>query len=141
MKTCRFHDIAAEHRDRFLFDLVEKAYDRRDRVVIFAGDIGRAEAIDRFLWIMKQEAFIPHGIIEKNETGDRSPVAIVTAEINPVGAGTLIADRHCGIDFACGFDTVHEFVDRSTPALHEESRRRFRAYRLRKINVEHVKAG
>jgi DNA polymerase IIIc chi subunit len=142
MKTCLFHDVQSENRERYLFELVEQAYDRRERVVIFTGEPERAVSLDRTLWILKQEAFIPHRVFEKKAERDTEvPIAIVTTEINPVDAGTLIADRHCSIDFARGFDSIHEFVDRSTPDIQEECRKRFRAYRSNKINVEHVKAG
>ena len=67
------------------------------------------------------------------------PIAIVTSEINPVDGNILIADGHCSLEFAAGFETIHEFVDRSSAEMQEACRERFRAYRDRKIPVEHVK--
>jgi DNA polymerase IIIc chi subunit len=60
-------------------------------------------------------------------------------EQNPLDAKVLVADAHCSIDFALGFDTVHEFVNRSSPQVHESCRERFRAYKDRKIQVEYRK--
>ncbi len=140
MKTCLFHDAGPGRQDRELFELVERAYNQREKVLIFVQNQDRAAALDRLLWIFKQEAFIPHKIFERNDPDPTVPVAIVTAEINPIEADTLIADGHCSLDFACGFDSVHEFVNRTSPELHEACRVRFRAYRSRQIPVEHVKA-
>jgi len=139
MIRCIFHDIDAGHQDRCLFELVEDAYERREKVLIFVRSEERAASLDRTLWIMKQEAFIPHKIFGPHESSSQVPVGIVTVENNPMEARILIADAHCGLDFACGFDTVHEFVNRSSPEIQEACRERFRFYRTRKIPVEHLK--
>jgi DNA polymerase III subunit chi len=139
MKACLFHDPSPSLRDRKVFDLVEHAYNSRARVLIYASTAERAAAIDRFLWITKQESFMPHRIFERNEPDPSVTIAIVTSEINPVDADILIADGHCGFDFALGFSTIHEFVDRTSPEIQEACRERYRAYRERKISVEHLK--
>ena len=139
MKACIFHDMNPGQRDRKIFELVEHAHDTHGALLIYAPGRERAAAIDRFLWILKQESFIPHRIFEENGPDPGVAIGIVMLEINPVAARTLIADGRCSLDFACGFDTIHEFVDRSSPAAHEECRDRFRQYRERKIAVDHVK--
>lgn len=139
MKACIFHDVNLGQRDRKLFEIVEHAYNQRANVVVYAASEARAAVIDRFLWILRQEAFIPHKIILKNEVDSSVPIAIVTSEINPVGGTILIADGHCSLEFAAGFDTIHEFVDRSSSETQQECRDRYRRYRDRKFPVEHVK--
>jgi DNA polymerase III subunit chi len=139
MKACIFHDTSPGQQDRKLFEVVEHSYNNHARVLIYAQNEERAAAIDRFLWILKQESFIPHGVFVRNEPDSSVTIAIVTEEINPVDAHVLIADGHCSLEFACGFDTVHEFVNRSSPEMQETCRDRFRAYRARQIPVEHLK--
>jgi DNA polymerase IIIc chi subunit len=139
MSACIFHDTDAASRDRRLFEIVERAYNQHEKVVVFAATEARAAAIDRTLWILRQEAFIPHKIISSHESEFSVPVAIVTAEWNPLQAGILVVDGHCSLEFALGFDLIHEFVDRSSPEIHEECRNRFRAYRAKQIPVEHLK--
>ena len=134
-----FHDTGPGMRDRRLFEIVERAYNAHDKVIVFVQNGERAAAIDRNLWIMKQEAFIPHKILDKDEPDAPVPVGIVTAELNPLDAKILIADAHCSIDFALGFDTVHEFVNRTSPEIHESCRERFRAYKDRQVEVEYRK--
>ena len=139
MSACEFHDTEFALHDRRLFEIVEQAYRKLEKVLIFARSAERAEAIDRFLWVLKQEAFIPHKVLAGQEDDCEVPVGIVTAEINPLGASVLIADGHCSLEFAAGFDSIHEFVDRSSPDRQEACRSRFRAYRARKIPVEYSK--
>ena len=138
-KRCVFHDTDSTLRERRIFEIVEKAYNQSEKVVIFAPSQARAAAIDRILWINKQESFIPHRMVADQELEPAVPVAIVTSEMNPIGAGILVADGHCSLEFANGFEIVHEFVDRSSPEIHEACRERFRAYRARQISVEHQK--
>lgn len=140
MNHCVFHDTGPGQQDRQLFEIVEHAYNHREKVLIFAQNEERATAIDRTLWILKQETFIPHKIFSGHEPDCAVRVAIVTSEINPVEAGILIADGHCSLEFACGFDSVHEFVNRASPEIHEACRDRFRAYRARQVPIEHLKA-
>jgi DNA polymerase IIIc chi subunit len=139
MNHCIFHDVGSGRQDRRIFEIVEQAYNRHERVLIFTQDAERAASIDRTLWIIKQEAFIPHKIFNRNETDPSVPIGIVTDEINPVEARILIADGHCSLDFTCGFEFVHEFVNRTSPQMQEACRDRFRGYRERQIPVEHLK--
>lgn len=140
MSHCIFHDIEAEQKDRQIFEISEQAYKSRECVLIYVENADRAAAIDRILWILKQEAFIPHKIFQSHESGSGVPIAIVTEETNPVEAKILIADAHCSLDFACGFASIHEFVMRTSPQIQQACRDRFRAYRDREIPVEHLKA-
>jgi DNA polymerase-3 subunit chi len=139
MIRCVFHDTGPGRQERQLFEIVERAYNGNERVLIFVNDEQRAAALDRTLWTLKQEAFIPHKIFGRDEPDPTVPVGIVTTEINPVDARILIADGHCSLEFACGFDSVHEFVNRASPEIQQACRERFRAYRARQIPIEHVK--
>jgi DNA polymerase III subunit chi len=139
MSTCIFHDTVAGRRDGCIFEIVDQAYRRRERVLIFSDNEERASAIDRMLWILKQEAFIPHKIVQSDESNTGLPVTIVVSETNPNEAQILIADGHCSIDFASAFPMIHEFVTRITPQIHEACRDRFRLYRARGLTVEHTK--
>jgi len=143
MNECFFHDAPDNRREHLLFDIVERAYRGKNKVLVFTSNGERAVALDRMLWILRQESFIPHRIFEPGEKTEQAdadaPVGIVTTEENPIGASVLIADGHCGIDFACGFDTLHEFVDHSSPERTEACRDRFRDYRERQIPVRHIR--
>jgi len=139
MKSCIFHDAERSRRERKLFEIVESAFKRQEKVVVYVSTEQSAGEIDRLLWIHKQEAFIPHKIYRPHEADPRVPVVIVAEEINPLGAGILIADGHCSIEFACSFDTIHEFVDRSSPDIRQACRERYRTYRDLGLPVEYLK--
>jgi DNA polymerase IIIc chi subunit len=139
MSVCIFHDTDYAQKERQLFEMVEQAYKQHEKAIIFAQTQERASAIDRILWVLKQEAFIPHRIFDGTESDVAVPIGIVTTEINPLGATMLIADGHCSIEFACSFPSIHEFVDRSSAEIQESCRDRFRAYRSQQVSVEYSK--
>lgn len=139
MTACVFHDTTPATYERQLFEVVEQAFSRREKVLIYTLNAERAAAVDRSLWISKQEAFVPHKVLGPDESDPNLRVAIVYGEYNPITADTLIADGHCSLDFSCGFDSIHEFVHRSSPDIHQMCRDRFRDYRFRQIPVEYSK--
>lgn len=143
MKTaaCIFHDTEASIHDRRVFEIVEEAYGRRENVVLYADSEERAVEIDRFLWILRQDSFIPHRFSRLPGEAVPEPVVIITAEWNPFDSAILIADGHCSIEFSLGFGLIHEFVYRSSPRIQEICRERFRAYREKKVDVEYLKTG
>jgi DNA polymerase IIIc chi subunit len=139
MNSCIFHDTEHIRRERKLFEIVENGYSRQEKVLVFAASETRANELDRILWILKQEAFIPHKICRMHEPDPAIPVAIVIEEINPIEAGVLIADGHCSIEFACAFDSVHEFVDRASQEIQQACRERYRRYRERDAPVQYLR--
>lgn len=139
--ACIFHDTDTSLHDRRVFEIVDEAYGRRQNVVLYAGSEERSAEIDRFLWVLRQDSFIPHRIARYTGEAVSEPVVIVTAEWSPFDSAILVADGHCSIEFAVGFGVIHEFVYRSSPVIQEKCRERFRAYREKKIDVEYLKTG
>lgn len=137
MTQCIFHDTDPAQRDRRLFEIVERAWAGREKVVVFSSADPRAADLDRTLWILKQESFIPHMVVREPDVDETLPVAIVTSEANPTGARILIADAHCSLEFALRFEIVHEFVDRSTPQTQQSCRDRYRSYQSAGTSVEY----
>ncbi|MDR0842566.1 MAG: DNA polymerase III subunit chi [Acidobacteriota bacterium] len=139
MTECIFHDAPDARKDPLIFEIAASAYRDKHKVLIYAENAERAAVLDRLLWILKQESFIPHRIFAGGETDAETPVGIVTVEDNPVGADILVADGRCSLDFTGGFDAVHEFVVHSSQEVLDACRARFRDYRDRQILIRHIK--
>lgn len=137
MKTCYFIDTL--DKNKYIFSLAEQHYKDRIKTVIFTDTKERAEEIDRILWTLKQEAFIPHKIFKYEEPDALESIAITYQEINPIKAETLIMDTPCSISFALKFNTIYDFVDKSSDESLQKSRERYAKFKEMKYNMHYIK--
>ncbi len=128
-KICRFIDTKNADRNKLIFLLVEKIYKSGEKAVIFTNNDDRANDLDRFLWIHKQEAFIPHKIFKYEEEDAPEKIAIVIKEINPIRAAKIILDYPCSLEFASTFDEIIDFADHTSEKSLQESRKRFKKFK------------
>lgn len=139
MKNCYFIDLESKDKDRMIFAIVEQIYKDNGKVIIFTKNIERAEEIDRFLWILKQESFLPHKIFKYEEPDALEPIAIVTQEFNPINSDTIILDEPCSIEFAKNFKNIYDFVDKTTEESLKKSRERYAKFKDLKYNMFYQK--
>lgn len=137
MKNCYFVDTV--DKNKYIFSIIEQNYKEKTKVVIFTNTKERAEEIDRILWILKQESFIPHKIFKYEELDALEPVAIVFEEINPINADTLIMETPCSINFASKFNIIYDFVDKTSDEALQKSRERYAKFKDMKYNMHYVK--
>lgn len=126
---CIFIDTQSKDKDKIIFNIVENNYKNGKKTVIFTADEERANYIDRFLWVFKQESFIPHKIFKYKEEETLESVAIVLEEFNPIDADKVILDAPASLDFVKNFQEVYDFVDYSSKTALQESRMRFKNFR------------
>lgn len=128
-KNCYFFDTVENEKDKLIFELVYKIFKKNRRVVIYTNTEERANDLDRFLWIYKQEAFLPHKIFTYEEKEAIENIAIVTEELNPIEAKEIILDTPCSSNFASNFEVIFDFVDQSSEIRIKESRLRYKLFR------------
>ncbi|GAB4439131.1 MAG: hypothetical protein OHK0040_10600 [bacterium] len=128
-KHCYFFDTTETEKDRLIFELVYRIFNKNEKVVIYTDTDERANDLERFLWVYKQEAFIPHKIFRYEEKDAMEKVAIVTEELNPIDANKIILDVPCSSTFASNFEVIFDFADRSSEKKIKESRMRYKLFR------------
>ncbi len=139
MKNCYFIDLNNQDKNKKIFALVEQIYKDKKKAIIYTQSIERAEEIDRILWILKQESFIPHKIFKYEELDALEPIGIVTQEINPINAQIIILDSPCTIEFAKKFSTIYDFVDKTSEETLQKSRERYAKFKKFKYNMFYQK--
>lgn len=137
MKNCYFVDIS--DKNKYIFSVVEQIYKDKIKAVIYTDSKERAEEIDKLLWVLKQESFIPHKIFKYEEQDALEPIAIIFEEINPINAETLIMDSPCSVSFASKFKIIYDFVDKSTDETLQKSRERYAKFKELKYNMHYIK--
>ncbi|MCX7771127.1 MAG: DNA polymerase III subunit chi [Proteobacteria bacterium] len=137
MKNCYYVDT--KEKEKYIFSLIEQLYKDGLKITIFSQNKDRAEELDKILWTMKQESFIPHKIFKYDEPDALESVAIVCQEINPINASVLIMDSPCSISYALNYDTIYDFVDKSSDESLQKSRERYAKFKEKKCNMHYIK--
>ena len=118
---------AAGDRYQLACRIAEKARRAGQRVLIHSPDDAQARHVDKLLWTLWEQSFIPHGLLGKDDAG-----------INPIliGDGTTDHQEHqvlinLGSEvpvFFSRFERLIECVDHDE-GVKRASRERFRFYR------------
>ncbi|MCX7990910.1 MAG: DNA polymerase III subunit chi [Proteobacteria bacterium] len=128
MKSATFLNVKEKDKNKLLFELVERFYYEGEKIVIFTSDEDRANELDRFIWVYKQESFIPHKIFKYSEEDAPEKIAVVYEELNPITAKVLIVYDKCNLNFAVNFERIYEFVEQNRDDI-LESRKRYKFYK------------
>ncbi|MDC3067791.1 DNA polymerase III subunit chi [Paracoccaceae bacterium] len=72
-----FYNSSDRDRLRDVSILIENLYLRNNRILVLSSDQETASILDNFLWIYKEESFVPHSM-QPNENGFPTPVFITT---------------------------------------------------------------
>jgi DNA polymerase IIIc chi subunit len=105
------HRLAGTKKAHEACRLVERLYQKGERVAVFLSDSGRAAVLDEYLWTFAQHSFVPH-VLWDGQGEVEDPVVVVAGTIaNPNAASVLvIGDRIADPREAAGFAEVHDFV-------------------------------
>jgi len=88
-----FYHLERRTLDDVLPTLLEKTLARGWRAVVQLSDPGVRDALDRHLWVYRDDSFLPHGAV-RDGTEARQPVWLTTGDDNPNGATVrFCADR------------------------------------------------
>lgn len=139
MRRCIFIDSRSAERDTLIFDIAEKNYREGEKTLIVTDTEDRANEIDRFLWVFRQESFIPHKIFAYGESEPLETIGIVYRDLNPIMAQTVIVDGASRFDLISTFSRIYDFVDYRSEKLLHESRARFKQYKTMGFAMEHNK--
>ena len=105
------HRLAGTKKAHEACRLVERLYQKGDRVAVFLSDRGRAAVLDEYLWTFAQHSFVQHVLWDgQNEVED--PVVVLAGTLgNPNGATVLVVGDRIGDPKDAGsFAEVHDFV-------------------------------
>ena len=134
-KKIIFVDTQKFGKDKTLALLTEKLYNMGEKILILTSSRERGEALDDYLWTFKQQSFIPH--IFSEEVTQDEPVVLTIREQNLNGASVLILDSPSSFDFIENFTWIFDFVERENETSLKQSRKRFKEYKERGLQVEY----
>lgn len=80
-----FYHLEHQGLEDVLPVLLEKTLARGWKAVVELPDAARLEALDRHLWVFREDSFLPHAS-EREDSGEMQPVWLTTGRTNPNGA-------------------------------------------------------
>jgi len=137
MTRIDFYDIAQSPRHQLeglVCKLCHKAYDSRQKVLLFTADEIQTEKLDRLLWVSDDESFLPHD--QQEQAGLLTPI-LVNHQAEPRGERELLINLSPQIpDWFAQFNRVIEIVTDDNKA---QARTHYGFYKDRGYPLEHHK--
>jgi DNA polymerase-3 subunit chi len=124
-------DVELDAMQRFACRLASKAVSAGNEVHIHTSDASSANDVDELLWDYPEHRFIPHVVVDGENSATSDPVAapVTVGWDEPTAVdGVLINLSHEIPGFFGRFDRVAEIIVRAT---RDQGRERYRFYRDR----------
>ncbi len=134
MTHVNFHEVKGPRWEIALCRLVERAYDRGQRVYVWASSEADARRLDDLLWTFREDSFVPHELWQ-GEQSLEDPVAVGWMAGNPNDASCLALARDATPSEIEGFALVLDLAPVDVPPLRTLARQRFRAFREAGLQV------
>lgn len=126
-----FYDVLPDGRYPLIAKMAEHAFGKGKRLLVHCQDEAVARELDEYLWLFRDDAFIPHEFVPRGATpaDPDACVVLVDREEDPIGAEVLVMEHPASMDFAKAYTSVIDMVDHRDPARLAESRERFKRWR------------
>ena len=110
------HPLPGEKRAGKLVQTIEELYTGGRKLVVWVADENRRQILDEYLWTFRKLSFVPHAVWTRQPDMPAEPVVLTGEPVNPPGADVLVVgDDLPPIEWAQGFDEIHDFVPPGPP--------------------------
>jgi DNA polymerase-3 subunit chi len=128
MTEIRFYHLEKSGLDNVLPQLVGKALQKGERILIKAPDENEVERINEHLWTFDPASFLPHGTAADGSETDQ-PVFITAANENPNGAKILFLTHDLEAADLAAYQLVCEIFDGRNEDSLAKARARWKTYK------------
>lgn len=113
----------------FVCELIEKAYNAKQKVFVRTQSDADTERLDRLLWTYDEQSFVPHSMVE-----DDSPV-VLSHEITPQKHREVLINLSTAVpEFYQDFSQIIEIVF-GDAVVQQLARERFKYYRDQGLTI------
>lgn len=128
MSEIRFYHLQRLPLEQALPQILEKVLERGWRAVVMAGSPERVEALNRHLWIYRNDSFLPHGSVQDGFPAQQ-PIWLTVEDENPNAATVLLLTDGATSTRIDRYDLVCELFDGHEPEAVTAARSRWRGYK------------
>jgi DNA polymerase III subunit chi len=130
----------ARERLRFACQVINKAFEAEQRVLVCLDSAAELTAFDDLLWTFAQDSFVPHEPLTPNSDWEETPVLLTTSQSPPSAPDVLVNLAQVLPATANSAARVIEIID-ADDTRRQAGRVRFRQYRERGIEPQTHKLG
>jgi len=138
MTEIRFYHLTKSSLEKALPELLEKSLQRNWRVVVQVENDDIAEKLNKDLWTIKTESFIPHGS-KKDGNASKQPIWITSKEENPNNANILFLIDGAVCKEIEKFDLVCEVFNGNYKDQTDKARDRWKLYKEKSHSLTYWK--
>ena len=132
MTTVEFHILSAtgdDARMRHACQLVDECYGRRQRCFVRVANDAEAQRIDELLWTFRDQAFIPHQVMDTPPSIDPNVMVLIGDGAAPAEYKSLMINLSGAVPGdVSAFTQMIEVVD-AEPQRKQQARERYKQYR------------
>lgn len=122
-------------RLRLACRIAEKAYQAKQRVLVFSDDASLLPRFDDMLWTFGDGTFVPHDVVASAGAKIEAPVALTNGPL-PAEPGDVLINLGATVPaFYEKFGRIAEFLD-ARPEVRAAGRERFKTYRSKSIEPQ-----
>lgn len=122
-------------RLRLACRIAEKAYQAKQRVLVFSDDASLIPKFDDMLWTFGDGTFVPHDVVASAGAAVEAPVALTSGPL-PAEPGDVLINLGAAVPaFYERFGRIAEFLD-ARPEVRAAGRERFKTYRSKSIEPQ-----
>lgn len=125
MTEVRFYHLQRSGLEASLPIMLERAYERRERVVVMAGSPERVEFLNTHLWVYRPDSFLPHGSA-RDGMAEAQPIYLTATAENPNRADILMLCDGSAPDEVTAFRLVCTLFDGNDPDALASAREQWR---------------
>ena len=130
----------ARERLRFACQVINKAFEAEQRVLVCLDSAAELTALDDLLWTFAQDSFVPHEPLTPASDWEETPVLLATSQSPPSPPDVLVNLAQVLPAAADSAARVIEIID-TDDTRRQAGRVRFRQYRERGIEPQTHKLG
>lgn len=128
MTDIRFYHMTRKTLERALPELLVKALERYQRILVKTADADQAAALDTLLWTYEAGSFMPHSHV-LNEFAGEQPVFITAEDLNPNDARMIVLTGGATSATVADFELCCELFDGNDDAAVQAARARWAVYK------------
>jgi DNA polymerase-3 subunit chi len=134
MTDIRFYYMQQKKLEQALPEILGKALERQQRVIVKAGSTERLETLNTSLWTYDPASFLPHGMTKDGHESEQ-PVWLTTGDENPNQATVLVLTDGASSDAVGKFDLCCELFDGNDAGAVDAARERWKLYKEKGYGV------